>query len=114
MRLTRCCAIFVTLASAAAAAPPSARPDPLPKWMSKVMTAKVGALSAPHLLTRVAVDAEGRPRSCTITRSSGNPAIDGRACALMVKRIRYSPRTDVFGDPVADIVPGYMSLTAQP
>jgi hypothetical protein len=71
-------------------------------------------VSAPHLLTRVAVDAEGRPKSCTINRSSGNTAIDARACALMVKRIRYSPRTDVFGDPAADTVPGYMSLTAQP
>ncbi len=54
---------------------------------------------------RVSVDSNGRATDCAIRTSSGNAAIDQRICELLVKRGRFLPRTDVFGDPVPSGVP---------
>jgi outer membrane biosynthesis protein TonB len=51
------------------------------------------------------IDAEGRPTVCTARGSSGNPAVDRRACEIALRRARFRPRTDVFGDPVP--TPGF-------
>lgn len=50
----------------------------------------------------VAIDIEGRPRECAVGDSSGNPEVDRRTCALLLRRARFTRRTDVFGDPAAD------------
>jgi hypothetical protein len=72
------------------------------------------AVSRSSLLARLSVNAEGKPTACTIVRSSGNPAVDTRACELFLKRNRYTVRTDVFGDPVGDTVSAWMGLTGGP
>jgi outer membrane biosynthesis protein TonB len=46
------------------------------------------------------VDASGRVTVCRSRGSTGNQAIERRTCQLIVRRARYLPRTDVFGDPV--------------
>jgi outer membrane biosynthesis protein TonB len=48
----------------------------------------------------LSIGANGRTAGCAIQTSSGNPAIDRRMCELLVRRARFEPRTDVFGDPV--------------
>lgn len=60
----------------------------------------------------LSVNAEGMPTRCDIFSSSGNAAVDARACAVFVKRTRYTRRTDVFGDPVADRMFVFMNLNA--
>lgn len=58
------------------------------------------------------VDREGRPYRCGyMARSTGNAAVDARLCALMVERMRYSVRTDVFGDPAPDLFYAQIDLT---
>ncbi|HEY0084609.1 MAG TPA: hypothetical protein VGB65_01740 [Allosphingosinicella sp.] len=50
------------------------------------------------------VDADGRPTKCiSAAYSSGNRALDARLCELLLKKMRYSRRTDVFGDPAPDL-----------
>jgi hypothetical protein len=71
-------------------------------------------VSRPSLAAELTVNAEGRPTACRIARSSGDAAVDRRACALFLKRMRYTLRTDVFGDPVADTVPVSLDLAVQP
>lgn len=47
------------------------------------------------------VNAEGRPRSCTITVSSGKVALDEATCNAFMKRARFTPAKDASGQPVA-------------
>ena len=56
----------------------------------------------------VAVGADGRARSCRPRISSGNRAVDQRSCELILRRARYRPQTDAFGDPVAGPPYGHM------
>jgi len=44
--------------------------------------------------------ADGRVTRCETSRSSGNPAVDQRICALIAKQLKAAPVTDIFGDPV--------------
>ncbi len=48
------------------------------------------------------IDERGVPTGCRVTRSSGNPAIDERTCAVLVGRARFAPRASDSGTPVAD------------
>ena len=50
---------------------------------------------------RVSVDANGRPSGCTVTRSSGNSALDSTACQLAQRRFRFTPAQDEEGNNVA-------------
>ena len=84
---------------------------PAPLSMADFKGIKDLRVSESSLLARLSVNAEGRPTACKMLRSSGNPAIDRRACELFLKRMRYTVRTDVFGDPAADTVPAFMGLT---
>ncbi|MGE5564445.1 MAG: energy transducer TonB [Bacillota bacterium] len=52
------------------------------------------------------VGPSGRVTSCTITRSSGVPELDGLTCRLIEQRFRYRPSTDRYGRPMADEVEG--------
>jgi TonB family protein len=52
----------------------------------------------------LSIDSEGRPTECRVAaHSSGNRSVDARLCELILKRMRYSRRTDVFGDPAPDL-----------
>lgn len=42
------------------------------------------------------VGADGRVRSCTITASSGSPALDERTCSLIVQRARFSATFGIY------------------
>jgi hypothetical protein len=44
---------------------------------------------------------DGRTRHCTITTSSGEEGVDRQICAAFVKRRRWLPARNEFGDPVA-------------
>ena len=49
----------------------------------------------------VKVNADGRPSSCRIVRSSGNPAADALMCQLTEQYVRFRPARDPQGRPVA-------------
>lgn len=49
------------------------------------------------------IDRDGKPTKCSLHYSTGNRAVDARLCALIMERMRYSRRTDVFGEPAADL-----------
>lgn len=55
---------------------------------------------------RFLVDPEGRARSCAVTRSSGNQALDSTTCRLIERRFRYRPARDAQGRAVTDTVVG--------
>jgi len=46
------------------------------------------------------VTAEGRPRSCSVTSSSGKAALDNATCSAFMRRARFSPAKDAGGKPV--------------
>lgn len=45
----------------------------------------------------LAVAADGRPTSCTITASSGSSTLDNAACRLLMRRARFEPGKDADG-----------------
>jgi protein TonB len=53
---------------------------------------------------RFLVDANGRVRDCSVTRSSGNPRVDATTCRLIEQRFRYRPATDAAGEPAPSVV----------
>jgi protein TonB len=55
---------------------------------------------------RFVVAPNGRVSQCSITRSSGHPALDATTCRLIMRRFRYLPARDRFGRPVAETVNG--------
>lgn len=50
---------------------------------------------------RLDVDADGVPTACSVTRSSGNTALDETACSLVQSRGRFTPATDAKGKAIA-------------
>lgn len=50
---------------------------------------------------RLAIAADGRPTSCTITASSGARALDAAACRLLMRRARFVSARDGAGNTVA-------------
>jgi protein TonB len=52
---------------------------------------------------RVTVAPTGRVSDCTVTRSSGNAALDGTTCRLVMERFRYDPARDTAGRPISAI-----------
>ena len=50
---------------------------------------------------KLAITAEGRVSSCTITASSGHSELDAATCALVSKRARFQPARDGGGSAVA-------------
>ena len=43
---------------------------------------------------RLQIDQLGKPRQCWILVSSGSDLLDQKACALLLKRARFTPATD--------------------
>jgi TonB family protein len=52
-----------------------------------------------RFVATVVVDGNGRPLGCRTRRSTGNAEVDARTCAIVMRRARYRPQTDAFGDP---------------
>lgn len=52
------------------------------------------------------VGVDGRVHDCSVTRSSGNAALDETTCRLITARFRYVPTKDAAGRPVPDEVDG--------
>ena len=48
---------------------------------------------------RVAVSADGRVSSCSVTSSSGSPDLDEATCSNVTRRARFTPATDGDGNP---------------
>ena len=63
-----------------------------------------GAEGTVHV--RFAVAPNGRVGGCSVTRSSGNGALDATTCSLIRKRFRYEPARDVSGRSVSDVMEG--------
>jgi protein TonB len=55
---------------------------------------------------RFLVNPKGRADGCTVTRSSGNRALDSTTCRLIERRFRYRPARDAQGQAVSDVVVG--------
>ncbi len=58
-------------------------------------------MQRPRMVAVVGLDERGRVTSCRTAGSTGNVEIDRRTCTLIVERARFTPPTDVFGDPIA-------------
>ena len=46
---------------------------------------------------RLVIGADGAVTGCTITRSSGDAALDAATCAILLGRARYEPARDAAG-----------------
>lgn len=46
------------------------------------------------------IDSEGRPRGCTIDKSSGSSRLDARVCPLLMRRARFIPAFSKEGKPI--------------
>jgi protein TonB len=53
---------------------------------------------------RFTVRTDGRVSNCTVTRSSGNAALDATTCRLIERDFRYRPATGPDGQPVVSLV----------
>ncbi len=49
----------------------------------------------------VSVSADGRPKDCRITKSSGHDLLDTAACAGMMRYARFDPALDADGNPTS-------------
>lgn len=47
------------------------------------------------------INEKGRVTVCTVTKSSGNAALDAVSCEMMIKRGRFYPKQDENGRPIA-------------
>lgn len=50
------------------------------------------------------IGADGRVSGCSITRSSGNGALDAATCSILRRRAKFSPAIDSNGNPTSDTV----------
>lgn len=50
--------------------------------------------------SRLEVDAEGEPTGCTVTASSGSPALDKGTCELLRSRAHFLPARNAAGKPI--------------
>lgn len=77
-------------------------PQPLPLSLSRAdfRSLPIGTLTNASPSVDLSVDEEGRVTGCRIRRSTGSAKVDARICELLQERQRYTPATDIFGDPV--------------
>jgi TonB family protein len=55
---------------------------------------------------RLDIGKDGRVAACTVTASSGSPALDSTTCRLITQRARFLPARDRQGWPTGDIASG--------
>ncbi|MDY1007345.1 TonB family protein [Sphingomonas sp. CFBP9019] len=63
-------------------------------------SAPPGTVRTPATLLSLAISAEGKVTACTIAESSGNAALDQKACAIMLAKAKFRPAMDRRGQPV--------------
>jgi protein TonB len=51
------------------------------------------------------IGADGRVTGCTITRSTGNSALDSATCNVLRRRAKFTPARDSNGNPTSDTYP---------
>lgn len=76
--------------------------------------AAVEARAQGTLTLTFVVQTNGRVGGCTITRSSGNRALDETTCRLITRRFRYRPALDGDGNPVPTRIDGEHEWTLAP
>jgi TonB family protein len=89
-------------------------PQPLAFSLSRedFRSLPIAALTNRRPAAELSVDGEGRVTACRITHSTGNAAFDARICQLLQARQRYTPATDVFGDPAPATAHRWLNLEA--
>jgi len=50
---------------------------------------------------RLEFGTDGKPTNCTVTSSSGFPALDAKACQMLMRRGRFTPAKDTNGNAMA-------------
>jgi protein TonB len=68
--------------------------------------AAVRARASGIVFLRFVVAPSGRVSDCSVTRSSGNRALDETTCRLILQRFRYRPALDAEGRPVPATIRG--------
>lgn len=63
-------------------------------------SAPPGTVRTPATLLSLAISDEGKVTACTIAESSGNAALDQKACAIMLAKAKFRPAMDRRGQPV--------------
>lgn len=105
--------LAAALLAFAQAAPPAAGPSiqvfgtgqPVPPGLSSYFRAgdyPAAALSAHvqgHVRIHVVTGGDGSVSDCTVTLSSGHPALDAATCAIARARFRFVPALDELGLP---------------
>lgn len=99
----------------APAAPPPPAPPPGPPAVAKKAVQRGGSISDADYPSaaqraeaegttgvRYTIDASGKVSSCSVTRSSGNGALDSTTCSLIQRRYRFKPAEDAGGNPIAE------------
>ena len=88
--------------------PPGVRPRPTPLgnpgvWITVLDYPAISTANHEEGTTgfQLAVDSTGVATGCTITLSSGFPALDQQTCNVLMLRARFNPATDAAGNPVA-------------
>ena len=51
---------------------------------------------------RIEIGTDGRVTSCSVTKSSGFPALDDTTCKMVTRRAKFTPAKDASGNPIAD------------
>jgi periplasmic protein TonB len=108
--------VYAPTVIAAPPAPP-APPPPAPPVVSKAAGAKgnpadwitnddyppssIRAEEEGTTVIKWTISTAGRVENCVVTQSSGSNALDQAACRALTRRGRYSPATDVAGNPIA-------------
>jgi len=96
-----CAASVLSTAAVAQSADPSPATSP-GSWMS-ISDYPADALAKHQEGTvgfALQVDASGQVQSCSITQSSGSPALDQGTCALLRSRAKFQPARDASGHAV--------------
>jgi protein TonB len=59
-----------------------------------------GRLPYGRAMLSLRLDTSGVPTECRVTRSSGDPYVDGGLCPLIYRRLRFRPALDADGQPI--------------
>lgn len=107
-----------TPAPPAPPAPPPPPPPPAPPRVSQAASARgdVRALFSADdypaaaqrdeatgtAQARLTIGTDGRVTACSITKSTGNSALDSATCNVLRRRARFTPAKDQNGNPISD------------
>lgn len=59
-----------------------------------------GRLPFGRAMAALQIDTDGMPTNCRVTRSSGDPYVDGGLCPIIYRRLRFRPALDADGRPI--------------